>query len=69
MLKTYTQEEVDELLHKQAAIVAAAERKSCIDIIEAYRIPVGNSASGELACKWTYDALHEIRDMIKERGR
>jgi hypothetical protein len=38
----------------------------CIDKIEAYRIPVGNSASGELACEWTYAALKEIRDDIKE---
>jgi hypothetical protein len=40
--------------------------QSCIDKIETYRIPVGNSASGELACEWTYAALHEIRDDIKE---
>jgi hypothetical protein len=38
----------------------------CINKIETYRIPVGNSASGELACEWTYDALKEIRDDIKE---
>ena len=40
--------------------------KECIDKIETYRIPVGNSASGELACEWTYAALLEIRDEIKE---
>ena len=40
--------------------------QDCIDKIETYRIPVGNSASGELACEWTYDALKEIRDEIKE---
>lgn len=40
--------------------------QECIDKIETYRIPVGNSASGELACEWTYDALKEIRDDIKE---
>lgn len=38
----------------------------CIDVIETYRIPVGNSAAGELACEWTYAALEEIRDEIKE---
>jgi hypothetical protein len=38
----------------------------CIDKIETYRIPVGNSASGELACEWTYDALKNIRDDIRE---
>lgn len=39
--------------------------KECIDKIETYRIPVGNSRSGELACEWTYNALKEIRDDIK----
>ena len=55
-------------LERFAALVAAAEREACIDIIETYRIPVGNSAAGEMACEWTYDALHEIRDAIRARG-
>lgn len=38
----------------------------CVDKIETYRIPVGNSRSGELACEWTYTALKEIRDDICE---
>ena len=40
--------------------------RECIDKIETYRIPVGNSAAGEMACEWTYAALKEIRDEIKE---
>jgi hypothetical protein len=40
--------------------------RECIDKIETYRIPVGNSAAGEMACEWTYNALKEIRDEIKE---
>ena len=40
--------------------------RECIDKIETHRIPVGNSAAGEMACEWTYDALKEIRDEIKE---
>jgi len=40
--------------------------RGCIDKIETYRIPVGNSAAGEMACEWTYNALKEIRDEIKE---
>ena len=55
-------------LRRFAALVAAHERKACIEIIETYRIPVGNSPSGELACEWTYRALHEIRDDIRARG-
>lgn len=40
--------------------------RECIDKIETYRIPVGNSAAGELACEWTYNALENIRDDIRE---
>lgn len=40
--------------------------QECVDKIESYRIPVGNSAAGEMACEWTYAALKEIRDEIKE---
>ena len=38
----------------------------CVDKIETYLIPVGNSPAGELACEWTYDALKKIRDDIQE---
>ena len=40
--------------------------KECLDKIETHRIPVGNSAAGEMACEWTYDALKEISDEIKQ---
>ena len=40
--------------------------KECINKIETYRIYVGNSPAGELACEWTYDALLSIREDIKE---
>lgn len=40
--------------------------QECVDKIESYRIPVGNSSAGEMACEWTYAALKEIRDEIKE---
>ena len=40
--------------------------RECIDKIETHLIPVGNSAAGEMACEWTYSALMEIRDEIKE---
>ena len=40
--------------------------RECIDKIETHEIPVGNSAAGEMACEWTYAALKEIRDEIKE---
>lgn len=40
--------------------------QECINKIETYHIPVGNSAAGEMACGMTYDALKEIRYEIKE---
>jgi len=40
--------------------------RECINKIETHRIPVGNSAAGEMACEWTYNALKELRDEIKE---
>ena len=40
--------------------------RECINKIETYQISVGNSPAGEMACDWTYDALKEIRDDIKE---
>ena len=52
-----------------AARAAAEEREACVDIIERYRIPVDNSAAGEMAFGWTYDALHTIRDDIRARGQ
>jgi hypothetical protein len=51
-----------------AALVAAAEREACVQIIEEYRISNGNSVAGELAREWTYIALKEIRDDIRARS-
>lgn len=48
-----------------AALVRNAVLDEAIKVIEEYRIPVGNSAAGELACEWTRDALEEIRDMLR----
>lgn len=55
-------------LDRFAALVAAAEREACVQIVEEYRIPVGNSVAGELAREWTYYALKEIREDIRARG-
>ena len=59
-------DEMDE--YDRNAIQKFAELivKECIDKIETHRIPVGNSAAGEMACEWTYSALKDIRDEIKE---
>ena len=49
----------------ETAAAVAQETQRCIGIIESHRIPVGNSAAGEMACEWTYDALKTIRDAIR----
>jgi hypothetical protein len=61
-LLVYNPNGVPTKLEKFAELIV----RECIDKIETYRIPVGNSRSGELACEWTYNALKEIRDDIKE---
>ena len=40
--------------------------RECVRIIETQRVSVGNSPSGEMAAKWTMDALRECRTEIKE---
>lgn len=55
-------------LERFASLIRADERDACINIVETYRIPVGNSSAGEMACEWTYDALKEIRDEMRSRG-
>lgn len=54
-----------QTLARFASLVRNAALDEAIKIIEEYRIPVGNSAAGELACEWTRDALEEIRDMLR----
>ena len=54
---------------RTAAKERADEREACVNVIETHRIPVGNSAAGEMACEWTYDALKEIRTAIRARAQ
>ena len=58
-------EELSTAHERFAHLVRAQALEEAINIIEEYRIPVGNSAAGEMACEWTYDALHRIRDAIR----
>ena len=51
-----------------AKLVAEREREACLDVIKTHRIPVGNSAAGEMACEWTYEALIKIVAKIQARG-
>jgi|APGre2960657404_1045060.scaffolds.fasta_scaffold45699_2 hypothetical protein len=51
-----------ETMQKFAELIV----RECVDKIETYRIPVGNSAAGEMAAEWTHDALWQIRDDIKQ---
>ena len=49
----------------QLRAAVRAERERFVRIIEAYQVPVGNSAAGEMAAEWTMEALREIRDAIR----
>lgn len=62
--KTVETDSTDEwiTLEKFAELIVG----ECINKIETHQIPVGNSAAGEMACEWTYDALKQIRGEIKE---
>ena len=40
--------------------------RNCVEIVEAQRVPVGNSAAGETAARLTMLALRDTRDEIKE---
>ena len=50
----------------QAATLA--ERERCINIIETYKVSVGNSRSGELAAEMTMDSLRDLRDEIRNQS-
>ena len=49
--------------------IVAAEREAIIALIEAYKVPVGNSAAGEMAAEWTMGALRDLRDAIRARSK
>ncbi len=45
--------------------VARAALEAAAQVLTEHQIPVGNSAAGEMAREWTYDALKECRDNIR----
>ena len=57
----YTADQMRE--YSDAAYRAGLEAAAYV--LAVHQIPVGNSAAGELACQWTYDALKECRDEIR----
>jgi hypothetical protein len=67
--KSFAEDLYIDKLERFAAVVAQHERQACIQLLEQYEIPCGNSGAGELAAEWTYDALKTIRDEIRERAQ
>lgn len=59
-------DELDDYAKQSIQRFAELIVRECINKVETHQIPVGNSAAGEMACEWTYAALKEIRDEIKE---
>lgn len=58
--RMYTADQIRE--YGRARERAAYERAR--HIVRTYKVPVGNSPAGEMACEWTMDALKEIDDAI-----
>jgi len=54
-----------KIMRDAVAEARAKERNRCIGIIENYKIHVGASSAGEIACEMTYSSLRDIRDKIK----
>jgi hypothetical protein len=46
-------------------VATKAEKERCAEIVGLYKVPVGNSSAGELACEWTMDAIKEIYKAIR----
>jgi hypothetical protein len=55
-------------LERFAVLIHALALREAVKLIESYRIPVGNSAAGEMACDMTRDALNEICDTLREKS-
>lgn len=55
-----------------ARLVRDAALEEAINVVETYRVSVGNSRAGELAAEWTMENLREVRDelrALKENGK
>lgn len=52
-------------MHEYAAAGYRAGLEAAAYVLTMHQIPVGNSAAGEMACEWTYDALKDCRDVIR----
>lgn len=61
--------DIDELCKSSRDAGARAERDACIRIMQSYKVLAGNSPAGEMAAEWTLDALLEVADELKARGK
>lgn len=58
---------VDKMREYGRACERAAYERAA-HLVSTYKVPIGNSAAGEMACEWTMEALAEIRDAIRALG-
>jgi hypothetical protein len=56
---------LDHQLRARDVEVAQVVLEAAAEVLSEHQIPVGNSAAGEMAREWTYDALKECRDKIR----
>ena len=52
-------------MHAYSVDAYRAGLEAAAYVLAVHQIPVGNSAAGEMACEWTYDALKDCRDVIR----
>ena len=67
-ISKFTPEQARYTADQMQAYSDAAYRaglKAAAKVLSEHQIPVGNSRAGEMACEWTYDALKECRDVIR----
>ena len=57
-------DEIASIIRARDIEVARCVLEAAAKVLTDHQIPVGNSAAGEMACAWAYDALKECRDEI-----
>ena len=62
---TYLNAYTEVQLRARDLEVARVVLEAAAKVLTNHQIPVGNSAAGEMACSWTYDALKECRADIR----
>lgn len=61
----YDAEQVQNMMRAAQREAMRVALDAAARVLTEHQIPVGNSRAGEMARDWTYDALKECRDAIR----